>query len=521
MRLTPFRPSGHRARLAAGCVAGLLAACASPPPAPDANVASGADAACAALIGAMDAAVERAGTGDGGRARVRGFRTLRVDRLLASYAHPPMDAERFGGWVDAMRALDRDARAVELANLPAEVRARLGETSRALPGGTVADDTLAGRVDACAERVLALDLAVPHGRAWLVANATVPDDYRDAWRALGLYPLTGFALALGVRLYERDTLEAFARAGDPPRGTIVVHRPSRANAMAPDAIRRTVASMVAAESLPPLARVDAAALDALFASHAPDFAIDTAGPDDLPGHPLRRADGVPDVDPARPVVFVRLAWTRFDGALLPQLVYTVWFAQRPPRFAGDPLAGRLDGLVWRVTLDRDGAPLAFDTIHPCGCYHQFVPTARLASRPSEPTVEEGALVVQSLPELAAGTRVRLDLESGTHYLRRVTPLDSPAGAAAAAAAAGANAYTLEPEASLRTLPDGKGGSASLFGANGIVAGTERPERHALWISGIESPGAMRQWGRHATAFVGRRHFDDAFLLERYFARAGK
>jgi hypothetical protein len=34
--------------------------------------------------------------------------------------------------------------------------------------------------------------------------------------------------------------------------------------------------------------------------------------------------------------------------------------------------------------------------------------------------------------------------------------------------------------------------------------------------GIVSSGAMRQWGRHATAFVGRRHFDDAELFERRF-----
>jgi hypothetical protein len=27
---------------------------------------------------------------------------------------------------------------------------------------------------------------------------------------------------------------------------------------------------------------------------------------------------------------------------------------------------------------------------------------------------------------------------------------------------------------------------------------------------------MRQWGRHATAFIGRRHFDDPWLVERYF-----
>jgi hypothetical protein len=29
-------------------------------------------------------------------------------------------------------------------------------------------------------------------------------------------------------------------------------------------------------------------------------------------------------------------------------------------------------------------------------------------------------------------------------------------------------------------------------------------------------GAMRQWGKHATAFVGRRHFDDPRLMEDRF-----
>jgi hypothetical protein len=36
--------------------------------------------------------------------------------------------------------------------------------------------------------------------------------------------------------------------------------------------------------------------------------------------------------------------------------------------------------------------------------------------------------------------------------------------------------------------------------------------------GIPNPGAMRQWGTHATAFVGRRHFDDPFLIDRAFLR---
>jgi hypothetical protein len=28
--------------------------------------------------------------------------------------------------------------------------------------------------------------------------------------------------------------------------------------------------------------------------------------------------------------------------------------------------------------------------------------------------------------------------------------------------------------------------------------------------------AMRAWGRHATAFAGKRHFDDPDLFEKYF-----
>ena len=511
--MTPNRP--RAAGIAAAALA-LLAGCAAPPPVPDAAAVSTPDLACASVIDAFDEEVSRAGVGDGGYARVAGFRALRVDRLVASYAREPMDAERFGGLVAAMRALDRDARAVELANLPPDARARLDARSLAVPGVDPGGARLADRVDDCAERVLARDLTAPHARVWLIAAANVPDDYRDARRALGLYPVTGFALAAGVRLYERETLEAFARPLPPPHGTPTRYRPADASALSPASIRTTVASMIAAEPLPPLPRVEPTALDALLVAYAPVYEIDTASRADRPGRPTRRADGAPDVDAGKPVVYTRLAWTRFDGALLPQLVYTVWFAERPPARVLDPLAGRLDGLVWRITLDRDGAPLLFDTIHPCGCYHQFVPTARLVAKPPEPGVEEGALVVQTLPELATGARVRLSIASGTHYLQRVEPLAPGAGLPA-----GAEDYRFEREAALRTLPLAGGGTASLYGPDGIVGGTERPERYALWISGIESPGAMRQWGRHATAFVGRRHFDDAFLVDRYFARAPK
>jgi hypothetical protein len=68
---------------------------------------------------------------------------------------------------------------------------------------------------------------------------------------------------------------------------------------------------------------------------------------------------------------------------------------------------------------------------------------------------------------------------------------------------------------LRQLPHPRG-QRSLYRADGLIAGSQRLERWLLWPSGVRSPGAMRQWGRHATAFIGRAHFDDPHLLERYF-----
>ena len=73
-----------------------------------------------------------------------------------------------------------------------------------------------------------------------------------------------------------------------------------------------------------------------------------------------------------------------------------------------------------------------------------------------------------------------------------------------------------PEGELRSLARFGPGFRSVFGPDGFIAGTDRPEGWLFWPMGIERAGAMRQWGRHATAFVGRRHFDDADLFEKRF-----
>ena len=73
---------------------------------------------CRAVFAEIDGLVEAAGVRDAEAAKVSGFPYLRVNRFLASFRREPMERARRDAWVERMRALDRQARWVELANLP-------------------------------------------------------------------------------------------------------------------------------------------------------------------------------------------------------------------------------------------------------------------------------------------------------------------------------------------------------------------------------------------------------------------
>ena len=174
----------------------------------------------------------------------------------------------------------------------------------------------------------------------------------------------------------------------------------------------------------------------------------------------------------------------------------------------DILAGHLDGITWRVTLDPDGTPLLYDSMHNCGCYHLFIPTQKLRLLEMREGFEEPLLLPQRVKKSAGRTVVRI--ASRSHYLQRV--YFQPASVADGLA------YAMEDYTQLRSMPTADGGRKSLFGQDGLVRGSERPERWLFWPMGVPSAGAMRQWGHHATAFVGRRHFDEPGLIGRYFER---
>ena len=494
-RLAPALLSA--AALLAGC-AGLERA-----PRPEGLPIEASD--CLDWFEALDAEIDAAGVRDAQEHRPASFPYLRANRLLASFREEARATPRvLHALAERMQALDLAARRHEIANLPP---ARLP----APPGASPAEarSLALRRAQDCGRLLREFDLAAPARREALVERAAVPDDYSTASRVAGAYAIAKWPFSRGVRRYQDEVRADFARElAPPPGGSVVRYSPPVVSVD-----REAVVALLARAAEDPLGIPQPAEreLHALFAAYAPSFDVEITGDHDRFGELRWRRGGiVPVVDASIPVVYVNLSWTRYHGRVLLQLVYTLWFPERPASGRFDLLAGNLDGVTWRVTLSPEGEPLVYDTIHACGCYHLFMPTAGAEPLPEPPGEVEWAFIPQRLPAFAPGDRPLLRVATRSHYIDRVSTVR------------GADSlvrYEMQPYDVLRSLADGAGGRRSLFGPDGLVAGTERAERFFFWPMGIASAGATRQWGRHATAFVGRRHFDDADLIERRFRLA--
>jgi len=468
----------------------LLTACALIPPSPPPPPADPIAAHCLDLYAAVDKTVANDGVTPSSPARIAGFPYLRVNRFLASYRDEPMDAAGRAAWVARLAELDRQARQVELESLP---------------GPVLEDLTHGAALDACAQTLQAYLLASPQHLGLVRERAVVPPDYRTLNRVLGLYPLLALPVSYGIFRWHEETHRVFALPLEalPVRGKLRRWRPPGEAVEIPPFTELSRDALGIPEPTP-------APLADLYAAHAPVWEIDVVGNFDLPGTPFWRNDGIPSVDPSVPVTYRYATYTRWQGRVLLQLNYLIWFAERPLTGLLDIYGGALDGLIWRVTLDHDGTPLLYDSIHPCGCYHLFFPGPGLRLRPTALALPEPPLVPQWAPLINPDTRVIVRMASGNHFIQRVYTAVPEEG----------SVYAWRDYQELYSVPVMGDDQRSLFGLDGLVPGTERRERWLLWPMGIPSAGAMRERGRHATAFIGRRHFDDPDLLERLFEPVG-
>ena len=451
---------------------------------------------CAELFSDLDDLVSEAGASDVQAARVAGFPYLRTNRFLATFAQV-LTAEQVPTWLGQMRKLDREACHFELQNIPVIETNNNNESD------------IEKRLNDCADMLLKADLQAVDQIREIRQVAKVPDSYIQGNRILGLYPLSRLFVRNGVNRLQQRLKQTFSLTKDALaiRGQLVAHVPEEGPFMREADIAHLLrASSQNSLSIPVLTKADQ---NNLFNYFAPVWNLDVLGDDDIIGEPMWSAKGKLRVETKIRKVYKYLSYVRVKDQILPQFNYIIWFPSRPATSSFDILSGNIDGITWRVTVDLDGKVLMYDAMHNCGCYHMFFPPAGVDVQILEKeNGEEPLLVPQQAPVMEQGDRIHIRIASGSHYIEAVT---------ARSVRPGSTKYRFADYNELRSLNIGNGKRRSMFGINGIIPGTSRKERWLLWPMGVEDAGAMRQWGHHATAFVGRRHFDDPDLLERYFS----
>lgn len=441
---------------------------------------------CLARFQYWDQKIHNAGVQDAGAHRVSDYPYLRSNRFLASFAGEFdagwADLQTFQDWLLRMRVLDQQGRRIELQNL----------------GLASVDEELAV-LNGCGQRLISA--LVEQDRAKILAAVAVPSDYSRLARALGLYPLAVPFLRLGINQYQDDIRQDYAQplAKDLPEGRLIHWLPNKQSTSDGWDVRTLARDRLG------IPQVSQQQWQIIARRHAPSWWVETKSQADLPGTPTLET-GSPKVDVREATVYYQPSFTRFGDSVLLQMSYVIWFPERPAMVPLDSYAGPFDGLIWRVTLDEEGLPLVYDTIHPCGCYHYFYAAQPLQRQGEAGYWQEPKLLPQ---DDIAHEPLALRVASETHYLRRVVRRTEMVGENSAT-------YRLLPYQELLSLPVSAGQTASLFDEEGLLPISSRLERYWLWPSGVKNPGAMRQWGRHATAFIGEAYFDEARLLERVF-----
>jgi hypothetical protein len=456
---------------------------------------SGLNGSCAEFFASLDKQIEDAGVIDPGAFRVKKYPYLRVNRFLASFREELDSEAAVAAWMDRMQALDQNARKYEIANLPdAAVVAIDSIKDRA---------ELNSKVETCGNRLKDLDFQNVDQRERLKKSVLSSDEYIPLRRILGLYPLTRVFVSSGVSRWHAEARKSFAPRPPAEWQTIRYFPAINHDMPSPGHILESVGRD--ALGIPNYSTQDKAAL---FQMYAPVWEVQYKGNYDRIGAPVWSGKSILDVDTTSPVTYTHISFTRFGNDIFTQLNYIIWFPARPKQGTLDIYGGILDGLNYRLTLDHKGDPILFETMHNCGCYYKAYPTDRLQAR-VDIDYAEPPLILESPAVNHSKDIMTIAMESRTHYVQHLYPLSR-------ALRKRFEVYSLVDYGRLRSLPYLKDHRRSMFGQDSLAPGSKRLERFILWPTGVLSPGAMRQSGRHAVAFVGKRHFDDPFFMDKMY-----
>ena len=449
---------------------------------------------CQALFERLDAVVLEKGVHDAADAPVAGFPYLRANRFVASLAGGLSEPAAKTDWVQWMRELDLAARDKEIANLPDDAVRTLAASR----------DELAGRVAACSQTLYDADRVRPDFYEVLGPRVAVPDEYSNALRLAGLYPLVTipeYKITERVRERFRAWYE-MPYEKLPAEGTLRVYSP-------PQGTGRDAREVIAASRRNPLGipRPSAGEARELAVRYAPVIIQDETAPYDRVGRIVWKGDEL-TVDGEKPAVYYYLSHARVKGEPVLQVNYAFWYPARAGRPGAAIEHGRLDGLTLRLSFDTRGTAV-HDRSH-----EQLRLLPRLHPGEGPGGSGRSGATTKTTPSPPRGSRrsrrgnrppygsCRDGTRSRDFWRWRLRRKAFP--------------MSCSPTRRWRAWPGGTAGSASIFDAEGIAKGSERVERFIFFPTGIPSIGSMRQRGHHAITLSGRTHFDEPGLFEHYF-----
>lgn len=447
---------------------------------------------CQGFVDSLQQAIEQHTYFDPSLVRIPDRPFLRSNRFLASFAGDPLNASAYQAWQNELRELGVTALITEAQRLPDDVQRALLSNSKS--------SNLADRIHDCSRQQMTAPRITP-------GQTQVADSYSTTQRFFGIYPLLSRLAQSSIEEYRESMTTKVAQGPARNFANSTNYQPS-SNGLKQSPPANTIASwLINSATQHPLGipKLKPEQTQHLFRKFAPELVIEKKSQHDQIGALQFTQDSNQlTIVRDQPTLYTFTSYTRWNNQILLQLNYSFWFSQRPPQESWDIYAGNLDGIIWRVTLNDNGTPLLYDSIHQCGCYHKlFLPEG---TEHQLDFVEGDKPLAFSLPYQAANIdRLQLKIEASTHYLIAVTKTTGNTAS---------NTYQLKDYSDQLALM-ASNQRESAFGASGIIEQSARLERWLLWPLGVPSAGAMRQSGLHAIAFVGKRHFDDAYLLDEF------
>jgi hypothetical protein len=327
---------------------------------------SSENAICYRWLESIESKVEEYNTQEPETVRVKGFPQLRANRFLASMSDQTTSMAAFIEWLEQMRQLGSTAISFEFANLPTDIRKELFARK---PIGNSFEQALGY----CGKTLNKISAYNPSHKKILLEQVKIPDSYQSWKRIIGFYPIAKVFAAIGIDRLHRELDSSFKI---PPeklqqQGKLLRYMPPESGSLTPESISAMMRSGYGNHlGIPNLTILQ---IQRLLAHFAPIWVIDSRNDTDKIGKVNLGSQNQPKIETHEPTVYVKHSFARWKGKVLLQLIYQVWLTAREKTGFLDLYGGSLDSVIWPVTLSPEGKPIAFDSIHACGCYYIVVP----------------------------------------------------------------------------------------------------------------------------------------------------